>query len=485
MTAAAFVVGFYLRVSYISFGLPYLPRADELTNFNVIQGMVSSHRWNPEFFRYPSLMFYLNLPVEALVSNITGGLEPAVKQTLGNGIMAQPSAMISARAVTLLFGSGLIILGHFLAKSAGLGKVATIAFVWMIALDPLLLRHSTFVTPDVIATFFVTASLICAIKISGDAGNKWYVAAGIFAGLAASTKYNAGLVAITIPVAHFLNVGDSFSRLSAVALAIIAAIGTLLLTSPFLLLDSERALEGFLFELNHYKTGHPGAQGDTFVTNMRWLFQQTGWAAIGAIGIVLSGSKLRTVAPVLVFVACYFLLISAQNVRFERNILPILPAVFLIILAGIDTVLGKLHTSGYWAIPAVFIFLTITWQTPLQKTARDLANYSPTTNAAARQWLEDRVSETAHVGLDAYSPHLQTKSRTIIGEIFILNEPSETLLAQDAVLVSHSGSARFLQDPQSKQTGIFRALENAACRTEYFPKDPPQAKFTLFHLNCE
>ena len=56
------------------------------------------------------------------------------------------------------------------------------------AVCPLAAQHGHFATVDVPATFWVTAALVAALT-----SRRWLLI-GILAGLAAATKYNAGLV---------------------------------------------------------------------------------------------------------------------------------------------------------------------------------------------------------------------------------------------------------------------------------------------------
>ena len=86
-------------------------------------------------------------------------------------------------------------------------KSAVLLTGLLVALCPLLVRHSVYLTPDIIAAFFVAAALMSSSMILKTRAVSWYITAGIFAGLAASVKYNAGAVAIALLVAHVLVCG--------------------------------------------------------------------------------------------------------------------------------------------------------------------------------------------------------------------------------------------------------------------------------------
>nr|WP_309688578.1 glycosyltransferase family 39 protein [Armatimonas sp.] len=96
------------------------------------------------------------------------------------------SSLLLVRLVTVAYGIGtcalLILLGKRLEKpDVGLSAAA------LYAVAPLAVQHGHFATVDVPATFWVTASLLTALT------NPKLFWCGLFAGLAAATKYNAGL----------------------------------------------------------------------------------------------------------------------------------------------------------------------------------------------------------------------------------------------------------------------------------------------------
>ena len=53
----AVLFGAYLRLGFITYGIPYLPHPDEMTNIGLLQSLVASPDLNPHFFRYPPFFF--------------------------------------------------------------------------------------------------------------------------------------------------------------------------------------------------------------------------------------------------------------------------------------------------------------------------------------------------------------------------------------------------------------------------------------------
>ena len=63
--ALALVIGLWLRAPQVGAHLPYLYDHDEAPVLNRLLLMVQEGRYNPEYFDYPSLTFYLRMPAVA------------------------------------------------------------------------------------------------------------------------------------------------------------------------------------------------------------------------------------------------------------------------------------------------------------------------------------------------------------------------------------------------------------------------------------
>ena len=480
---ATFLFATYLRLSYITYGLPYLYNGDEMINFRIIQSMLARRSLDPEFFNYPSLLFYLNLPGQVLFRNISGELVPIVSQSMGNGYAPQPAALLVARLVTVAFGVATVAASWRMARNVGLRLPFVLLAAIMVSSTPLLVRQSSFVTPDMIASFFTTATLAAAVSITRRTDWRIYVLAGILAGLAAATKYNAGLVGLAIPVAHFA--GQRLQRAAPlIALAAASAIVALFAASPYLALNSTRAIDGFLFELQHYRNGHPGAEGDSFRTNARWLFNQTGWTFLFLSGLAFASARWRALAPVAFFTFTYFFLLSAQFVRFERNLLPMLPAFFVLLAAGAQQVAKMLPLRSLNPV-IVGLFLAAAIAGPIGKSVRDLGDYDRDPRAHVRQWLEAQTSHAKKIAVDAYSPFLMVDPGTqVIGKYSVLSLPLKDLLGMDHVVLRMANVRRVLDAGDAPQIEVLKELSGRACETAEYPAPPARPQWKVFKLNC-
>jgi len=246
-----FLVAFSIRLLALSYDLPFIYHSDEPTNLTIIHDMIRNHSWNPHFFNYPSLMFYIHLPAQQLINFLMGGILPFEMQTMGNGWTPQPEAFIAARVTTIIFGAAITIVVMMIARELRSNLITISLAGFLVALNPLVVANSRMITPDIPATFFVTLAVFYSVRIAQGAELSSYLAAGVMAGLAASIKYNAGLVVVSIIAAHVLQYGLSLSRARLLVASVGASVAAFFLSSPFLLLDFVNAARGFLSEVRH------------------------------------------------------------------------------------------------------------------------------------------------------------------------------------------------------------------------------------------
>ena len=294
------------------------------------------------------MLFYVNFPGQLLVDNLIGPLRGITVQTLGTGLAGTPAGLVVARATSLVLSLMAILVTWVWARSVSdenpVGAAALSAL--LVVCSPLLVRHASYITPDTLTGLCVTGALFAATKIALGGNFRWYIGAALMIGLAASSKYNTALVGVAVMVAHIQVAGWHPRKSWPLVAAGLLSIITIFAASPYLILDSEPAVQGFLYEVNHYRTGHPGMFGSSLSDNASWVWGQTGLVIVLALGCVFH-RNFKALVPVFVFVVLYFLMISFYPVRFERNLIPILPAIYLAICLGVvrvgrkDIALGR------------------------------------------------------------------------------------------------------------------------------------------------
>ena len=218
-----------------------------------------------------------------------------------------------------------------IARQLGLQRGAIVAGV-IVALLPGLVQHSHYATVDVPATFFVALCVWLSLRAQSP---KSLIGAALVAGLAAGTKYNAGLV-VVVPMVCALLSPELKNRWAFIVFApIIAALG-FLVSTPYALIapaefwgDSQN--NGFAYELLvHPRLG----SGDIFqgTGNGWWYhltfnlpFVMTAPVGVAAVAGCVLAARERRFWPILVFVGLFFLSLGFSQVRFMRYLFPIAP----------------------------------------------------------------------------------------------------------------------------------------------------------------
>lgn len=338
------VVAVLLRYPGMRWGLPdsthiFSYHPDEFHSLRGAFSLVLAGDPNPHFFNYGSLYLYL-VSVAAVLAD-----SGAVGNMTADGLtQLLHDWTLAARHLNLATAVLTVIVVFFLARAL-LGQKLGLVAAGALAVFPLHVLHSRYATVDVPQALFLTIALFYAVRIGKRPMTRDYLLAGLFAGLAASTKYNGAIVLIAPLVAHFCarrEEGDGTVRLVAVqplAMLVMAA-AAFILTSPYTLLDWESARRDILFEVQHMQVGEEPARS---ADPSGWLFHAVGLtlvtggatvvAALGLLGL-FARRLWRPALGVVVFGAVWFAMIAMSNVRYGRYEIALLPVVALLLAAA-------------------------------------------------------------------------------------------------------------------------------------------------------
>lgn len=351
-----------LRIYGLRWGLPgslhaYSYHPDEFLTVNAAFGRVYvGHSLDPGIYTYPSLFIYLS----------------ALAMAVGFGYGAGPelaSIYFAARVVTVLVGVGAVAVTWWAGRLL-FGRAAGLIAALILCIAPLHVQHSHFATVDVPSTLFVAAAIGFAGLVMARGSWRDYVLAGAMAGLAAGTKYNAGLVLLAPVAASFLRSNAERRGIGPAKLAamVACAAAAFVLSTPGSVLRTSEFLGGLLYEMRHAASGHGlvfAGTGNGFV----YTFASSLWHGLGAplavvvlIAIVWAIVRRdRGAIVLLAFVVPYYALISLSQVRFARYALPLYPAVAIIVgWAAID-IYSRLRASSRrwpalaWALACVVV----------------------------------------------------------------------------------------------------------------------------------
>jgi hypothetical protein len=353
LALAAFAAALLLRLWNLGWGLP---NAQRLFSFHPDESMVVSASLqvnpfllllDPGLYAYGALPMLLNGAVIHLgeaVGLVGPGPSPGVPSAGALLAARLVSAVLGAATCFFLYGTGRLLFG----RAAGLIAAA------LYALAPLAVQHGHFATVDVPATFFVAGTLYFAARAaSPEARPRDLLWAGVWSGLAAAAKYNAGLVLLAGVAAWWLTGRDR----KGLVFLLLGALGAFLVGCPTVLLNPGGVLQAIRDESRHVSTGH----GDVFTGtapgliyhvafNLRWGLTGPLMALTLAGVIAIALRRGRGDGILAAFALPYYLLIGLAAVKFARYTLPLYPPLLLWVGALLPA------SAARWRRPALTAF---------------------------------------------------------------------------------------------------------------------------------
>ncbi|HMO01537.1 MAG TPA: glycosyltransferase family 39 protein [Oligoflexia bacterium] len=362
-----------LRTHTIYSGMPFFYNEDEAHHFNRLARMAQSGDFNPRYFHKPSFNFYLRLPVFAgsfLFGASRGDLksvkEIVTKDQFGIGGYAfsasHPLLVKINRSFSVLLSLLTILLCYLTAIELAGSKTIGIISALLLVLSPDFVANSAIIGVDAPMVFLVFATSFSAIKAHKKNSMGMLALCGVLAGLAISTKYNALPIAF-VPLLLAALTPKKENKFLAFSLAIFSLGTAFLAGSPYILKELPLFLDQFAYEIWHYKiAGHVGHSAEPGLAQvlfyLKWLsFRGLGVAAVVFIllGVFILVRQFRRTPEMylfLLFPTSYFVLMCAQKVNFERNMLVLLP--YAAIVAALGFVDGVLNRAKQWNQKLIF-----------------------------------------------------------------------------------------------------------------------------------
>lgn len=396
-----------LRFWGLGWGLPnslhsYSYHPDEFLTIGAAGIVLSSLL--PRFYNYPSLYIYLAAFAVAFGS--------------AYGLAHGPDdSYLCARVVTAVIGVAAVAVAYWAGKSLygdrpghvvpdvpdaqAIGLVATL----ILCIAPLHVQHSHFATVDVPSTLFVAACLGFAGLVLTRGSWRDYLLCGVMAGLAAGTKYNAGLVVLSLVAAHFLGGRERNAGIRRLFAALGCALAAFLVSTPGAILQWPNFVYGLTYEIRHAAAGHGlvfAGTGNGFV----YTFTSSLWYGLGpALAILfivaavhgLASRSGRRVLVILAFAVPYYALISISQVRFARYALPLFPAAALLIAWMACDLWSSPRKCVKWAWAGLFGAVLV--GTLLYTIALDRLFVLPTPQDRAARWIFANIPKGSRIGV--------------------------------------------------------------------------------------
>ena len=342
-----------LRVWGLGWGLPsathyFSYHPDETVVLQKAMGMNAfAGQLLPHFYDYGSLQLYLVNFANSLAF-LFGGVNIVVKDLATD--WPQWARMYEiGRGLTVMMGVGTVWATYALGARLWDRRAGLLAGL-ALAIMPLHAQHSHWLTVDVPTTFWGVLSLVWTARFATDDPKPLRAAlwAGVFAGLAAATKYNLALALLPLILAA------TFLRREPVCLAagLLAAALAFLAACPGALLEPVLFRAGLTFEAIHVNNSDDPTFKDTgsgFVFHVARNLDAGLGLPLLLLALIAVGyaayRRTRGDGLLAAFALPYYILIGLAAVRYARYALPLLPV--LALWSG-----RLLADVSRWAVPA-------------------------------------------------------------------------------------------------------------------------------------
>lgn len=480
------VVALALRLAAVDFGLPVMLHPDEPANIEVGATMASNGSWDPHHFAYPSLLYDVEAITDLLARLFTGHMIlPTGFRSEGFGIerTMDPHQVLALRLITVLLSTGICLIVYAVIARVTGRRWPAVGCGLMGAVSPLLITNGVFITPDTYSAFFTAATLAGALAVLRRGSRLDYILAGVAVGFTAGSKYDI-VSAVPVVMAYLLREGRAALRpralMQLVTAGVAAAVG-FALTTPAALFDTGSMVTGLTGELTHYSAGHPGEQGGALHYYLSTLMHDQAVLLPGAVLAVVAayfGRFRKEVVVVGTFAICFFTLISVQTVRFDRDLIPLLPA--LILLTGFAAAwIAEVVTSRWRAMPrlawsAVAGVAAVGVLIPALVSALGVPQTlydHPRTEALT--WLEQHVPKGAPIVNENYGPWIDAGLYQLTHVSYVVSVPLPKD-PQAAIIVTEEGSGRFLGNAKTypAENNAYKELLTHYCVSAKFTDGP-------------
>ncbi len=421
-------VAFLLRLYRISWGLPdVFEEATPLREAWKMWGWGPNSAFdpNPHFFNYPSLTIYCQFLGQGalyLGMRLAGTVDSAVDYAAYYAADPTPF-LVTGRLITTLFGVGTVLVLYRLCRRIA-SPFAACAAAFFLAISTFDIQKSQMVEVDVPLAFFSTLALLSMVRVTERPSLRNYLLAGIFTGLAVSTKYTVLVLLLPLSVSHLLvpkgmvdgsEGGERRGRWIHPAAALSAAAIVFFVTSPFVLLDHATFLRHIAFEREHMREGHFGLErAGTILFYIKAVSGRIlGWPllVLAAGGAVYRLVRSRRPAELILisFAVPYCLLVATWAMKADRYLMPVLPVALAFSAAAMDGLLGLPALAERRRRIAAAVLLFLAAGIPLAALyPAHLKGYEPDSRTLAREWIETNVPTGAFIVMESYGPELLT-----------------------------------------------------------------------------
>jgi hypothetical protein len=501
--AAVAVLALAVRLWGLDWQLPWQFHPDEGHYSWKAMDLISQETLNPKYFRNPSFLTYVLLAEYRLL-----GFQPArldEQAATADGLFRPPSGVAYVGRLTSALLGVLNVLAIGWIGWRALGPWTGVLGALFLGLAFIHVRDSHYATNDVPAVFLLTLSVAASATILERPRLLAYVLAGLFGGLATSTKYSAGLFVVPLLAAHALTVWRAANPTSAVAtesgqpgrtptppprrgrgkgwglilplaLTGLVAILAYLAGTPYTVLDFPKWLADFRTQASFVDESWEGqAKLPLGVPYLLAWGAGLGWVMLGlaVVGIGLLARRKPGLTLVLAgFPVAYVLFMLRSELFFVRFALPAVPFLCLFAAAAVAEIARLAANRSRGLGIAVFVTFGVAAlvQPTLETVRHNLLIAQEDTRALAARWAVENVPRGAKMAVEEYTIR-DRRPRAYGGPVWQLDtdlldvnqlrraDPTAPLRGETRYfMISSFQQDRFGQAPGSPQRTFYEAL---------------------------
>jgi len=377
----------FLRFSGIGWGLRHIPDPDERVFVEHTRQMIERGSFDPGWYEYPGLFFWLLRGVLALA--------PAAARD-------SPDAYLLARGLIAASSLASVALAFFLGRRLVGVAGGVLAALWL-AVSPVEIQTAHMVRPDVLLGTCVLAALLASSalgrRLRADA------LAGLALGACLAAKFTGAAMGPAWVAARALAPGR---RGAGLLVGGAAAATVLLATTPRIVTDPGAIIEGMRAQaVYNYDAEHASARGGpAFPYYAGRYVRSLGpiGAALAVLGLAAVARRPQPFVPALAYSAGLVVVLGTADARFERLIVSSLGIAALLAARGFETVRGRWPRIA-WPAAALAVALP-----GLESLGYALALRQPLTRDLALDWIEAELPRGSRVlsavpdlGLDRFA----------------------------------------------------------------------------------
>ncbi len=400
---------FFIRFTGIWYGLPALYDPDEPFIVNNALSYGAKKSLEPSYFDYPTLYSYVLFSVYGgyfLAGKVTGSYDSPVE--FASTYFLDPSAFyLIARLLSVLWGVLAVYVVYKTGRRFFSEKVGLFAAL-MLALSFIHVDKSHWGLLESPLVLLCALALYFIFKLNQSPTLKNTVVAGLVAGLAVSTKYNAGFIFVpllTVCLVTFKkNPGKLFQALVLTGFSMLVGF---LIATPYWLLEPDSFMQVFHWS---YFQAHYGVAGHYRSVPYIWPFFEMmfiDWTVgvlmiLGFFYAFFQHGKKQNI--LLSFVVPTLLFVGSWDRGDLHYIMPVYPALVLLGALFLSDISQYVKNRVVWSAVMVLIFVA-----PLVKIIHyDIQLTRPDTRTLAKRWVDTTISDGAVIGYEnyAYGPNL-------------------------------------------------------------------------------